>query len=250
MADSVRTVVVGVLALAVTVAAACSTETELTIIAQGEDADGESVPLSNVQIDVIPYDIDQLYTELESESQPGQPPPADSLSVLARSYQEMCAAYRATSDSIEMVRQQATQIQQSEGETSDAYRSAFAEYQALVQREEQRFDQCQEVTDVYTDVRNEYRGQRTDWEERAWPAEEFDAAEAELVGDQPVQTVETDPQGAASVTVPNGDWWLLGTAPVPGSISQRYRWNVQVVAEGGVDTVQLTAENAETEPVF
>lgn len=250
MADSVRTVVVGVLALAVTVAAACSTETELTIIAQGEDAEGESVPLSNVQIDVIPYDIDQLYAELESASQPGSPPPADSLSVLAQSYQEMCAAYRATSDSIEMVREQATQIQQSEGESSDAYRSAFAEYQALVQLEEQRFDQCQEVTDVYTDVRNEYSERRTDWEERAWPAEEFDAAESELVGDKPVQTIETDPEGAASVTVPNGDWWLLGTAPVPGSISQRYRWNVQVVAEGGVDTVQLTAENAETEPVF
>lgn len=250
MADTVRTVVVGALALAVTVATACSTETELTIMAQGENAAGEVVPLSNVKLDVIPYDIDALYDELQSQTQPGPPPAADSLSVLARRYQEQCAAYRATSDSIEMVRERATQIQQREGEASDAYRSAFSEYQALVQREEQRFDQCQGVTDIYTDVRNQYREERTAWEERAWPAEEFAAAESLRVGDEPVQTVETGPEGTARVTVPNGDWWVLGTAPVPGSISQRYRWNVQVTAEGGRDTVRLTGENAETEPVF
>ncbi|MDX1660657.1 MAG: hypothetical protein R3326_02605 [Gemmatimonadota bacterium] len=250
MADTVRTAVVGALTLLVVGAAACSTETELTIMAQGENAEGETVPLSNVKLDVIPYDIDELYDELESQTQPGSPPAADSLSVLAREYQEQCAAYRATSDSIEMVRQRATQIQQREGETSDAYREAFGEYQALVQREEQRFEQCQEVTDIYTGVRNQYREERTAWEEQAWPADEFAAAESTRVGDKPVQTVETGPEGMASVTVPNGDWWILGTAPVPGSISQQYRWNVEVTAEGGQDTVRLTGENAETQPVF
>lgn len=250
MADTVRTAAVAALALVAAFAGACSTETDFTIVAQGENDEGEVVPLTNVSLDVLPYDIDDLYEELEAQTQPGPPPPADSLGVLARVYQESCAAYRATSDSIETVRQRATQVQQQEGEASDAYRQAFAQYQALVQREEQRFDRCQEVTDVYTGVRSQYRQERTAWEERAWPAGDFASAESLRVGDSPIQTVETDQRGVATVTVPNGDWWILGTAPVPGSISQQYRWNVPVAAQGGQDTVRLTGENAETVPVF
>lgn len=241
---------VAVAVLLVGLVAACSTETTLTMRAQGENAEGETVPLSNVTLDIVPYDIDQLYEELESGSQPGTPPPADTLGVLARQYQEICTAYRATGDSIEAVRERATQIARSEGETSPAYRQAFEQYQALVGRERSRFEQCQQVTDRYTAVRNAYREERRAWEERAWPAEQFAAAESTRIGELPVQRVETDPNGAATVTVPNGTWWILGTAPVPGSISQQYRWNLRVEATGGEQAVELTSENAELEPVF
>ena len=227
--------------------AACSTETQLTIQAQGENAEGEVVPLTNVKLDVVPYDIDELYAELESETQPGEAPVADSLRSLSQIYQDVCTAYRATGDSIETVRQQATAISD---QTSDAYQQAFERYQALVQREEQRFASCQEVTDTYTQVRNEYREARQAWEERAWPEAEFMSAESLRTADQPIQSVETDAQGAAVLTVPNGTWWILGTGPVPGSISQQYRWNVQVDASGGEQSIQLTGENAELQPVF
>lgn len=225
----------------------CSTETDLTILAQGENADGEIVPLANVTLDIIPYDIDELYRDLEEQTQPGPPPAADSISVLAREYQQSCAAYRATSDSIEMVQERATAI---EDQTSDEYHRVFEQYQGLVAREKERFEECQAVTDAYTNVRESYREKRQRWEAEAWPEEEFDAAESTLIGDEPVQTVETDPEGRATVTVPNGTWWILGTAPVPGSISQQYRWNTRIEAGGGQDTVRLTGENAETEPVY
>ena len=39
-------------------------------------------------------------------------------------------------------------------------------------------------------------------------------------------------------------------APVPGSISQQYRWNHPIEAGGGEMTIELTSENAELEPVF
>lgn len=228
-------------------AVACSTETQLTVQAQGENAEGETVPLTNVQLDILPYDIDALYEELEGASQPGDPPVADSLRALSQTYQDVCTAYRATGDSIETVRQQATAITD---QTSDAYNQAFSRYQTLVQREEERFARCQAVTDTYTQVRNEYRGTRQDWEERAWPTEEFNAAELELIADKAVQSIETDANGAASVTVANGTWWILGTSPIPGSISQQYRWNVRVDAAGGEQEIQLTGENAELQPVF
>lgn len=234
-------------ALLVGVSAACTTETDLTIHVQGENAEGETVSLSNVRLDIIPYDIDELYEELEAGSQPGPEPSADSIRALSQSYQDACASYRATSDSIETVQQRATAITD---RTSPEYNQVFAEYQALVARERQRFDACQSITDRYTDVRNEYREGRRAWEERAWPEEQFTAAEEERIGERPVQTVETGPEGGATVTVPNGTWWVLGTAPVPGSISQQYRWNVQVDAQGGEQTLPLTSENAELEPVF
>ena len=230
--------------------AACSTETTLTLRAQGENAEGQTVPLSNVTLDVIPYDIDELYSELESESRPGTPPAADTLSVLARQYQEVCTAYRATGDSIEAVRERATQIARSEGEVAPAYKQAFEQYQALVGREKSRFDQCQAVTDHYTDVRNAYREARRGWEEEAWPEEGFSMAESLRIGNLPVQRIETDADGTASLTIPNGTWWILGTAPVPGSISQQYRWNVTIEAAGGEQTIELTSENAELVPVF
>lgn len=229
---------------------ACSTETTLTIRAQGENAEGETAPLSNVTLDIIPYDIDQLYRELESQTQPGPPPVADTLRVLARQYQDICTAYRATGDSIETVRERATQIAGSRGETSPEYRQAFDQYQALVGREKSRFQQCQDVTDRYTSVRNAYRETRRSWEERAWPEQQFAAAESTRIGELRVQRIETDAKGVATVTVPNGTWWVLGTAPVLGSISQQYRWNVRVDAAGGEQTVELTGQNATLEPVF
>lgn len=232
---------------AATLLVACSTETDLTILAQGENADGETVPLANVNLDIIPYDIDELYQDLEEQTQPGPPPAADSISVLAREYQQSCAGYRATSDSIEMVQERASAI---EDQTSDEYHRIFEQYQGLVAREKERFEECQTVTDAYTEVRESYRQKREAWEAEAWPADEFTAAESALIGDKPVQTVETGQAGRATVTVPNGTWWILGTAPVPGSISQQYRWNVQVEAEGGQDTVRLAGENAETAPVY
>lgn len=234
-------------ALLVGVSAACSTETDLTIQAQGENAAGETVPLSNVRLDVIPYDIDALYAELEAETQPGPEPSSDAIRDLSRRYQDACAAYRATSDSIEGVQQRATAISD---RTSPEYNQVFAEYQALVAREQQRFNECQSITDRYTEVRNEYREARRGWEERAWPEDRFSAAEDERIGERPVQSVETSAEGGAVLTVPNGTWWILGTAPVPGSISQQYRWNVQVEAGGGEQTVSLDSQNAELEPVF
>jgi len=239
-----------VLALFVGGLAACSTETALSIRAQGENAEGETVPLSNVTLDIIPYDIDELYEELEAETQPGTPPVADTLAVLARQYQEVCTAYRATGDSIETVRQRATEVARSAGETSPEYRSAFEQYQALVGRERSRFDQCQDVTDRYTDVRNSYRDTRRAWEEQAWPEASFSAAESARMGQFEALRVETDNQGAASITVPNGTWWILGTAPVPGSISQQYRWNLEITAAGGEQAIELSSQNAELEPVF
>jgi len=227
--------------------AACSTETDLTIVTQGENAEGETVPLQNVTLDVIPYDIDQLYRDLEEQTQPGPPPGADSISVLASEYQNACASYRATSDSIEVVQERARGI---EDQTSDEYHQVFERYQQLVAREEERFAECQNVTDVYTEVRESYRERRREWEARAWPEEEFSAVESTLVGEKPVQTIETEQDGTASLTVPNGTWWVLGTAPVPGSISQQYRWNMQIEAGGGQDTVVLSSENAELRPVF
>jgi hypothetical protein len=229
---------------------ACSTETTLTIRAQGENTEGQTVPLSNVALEIIPYDIDRLYEELEQESRPGIPPPVDTLSMLAQQFQDICTAYRSTGDSIETVRQQAIQIARNQGEATEAYKQAFEQYQALLEREKERFDECQELTDRYTEVRNTYREARRGWERNAWPEEALSRAESLRVEELPIQRIETDADGMASLTVPNGTWWILGTAPVPGSISQRYRWNERIEAGGGDQIVDLTSENATLEPVF
>ena len=179
--------------LLVGLTAACSTETDLTITARGESAEGETVPLSNVRLDILPYDIDELYGELEAETQPGPEPSADTIRQLSQRYQDACAAYRSTGDSIEIVQRRATAITD---RTSPEYNAAFEEYQALVARERQRFDDCQSITDRYTEVRNQYREARQAWEERAWPGERFTQEETARIGERPVQTVETGSDGA------------------------------------------------------
>ena len=229
---------------------ACSTETELTIRAVGRSAEDEPVPLSGVRLDILPYDIDSLYATLEAGSSPGPPPSADSIKGLAQVYQDACASYRVTGDSIEAARREATGIADSEGQRSEAYRAAFERYQALTARKDERFLACQAVTDDYTAVRNAYREARSEWESRAWPEEAFEHQESLLVGERRIQRVETDPQGVAAVTVPNGTWWVLGDAPVPGSISQEYRWNERIEARGGVLVVELSPETADLVPVF
>ena len=69
------------------------------------------------------------------------------------------------------------------------------------------------------------------------------------MGDLRAQRIETDESGAAAVTVPNGSWWLLADAPVPGSTSQKYRWNLRVDGAGGPQTVDLSSDNATLEPL-
>lgn len=235
------------LALTLGAVVACSTETQFIIETSGQNAEGETVALSNVSLDILPYDIDELYAELESQSQPGESPSAGAIRQLSQQYQDACSAYRSTSDSIEAVQVRASSISD---RTSDEYHRAFEAYQALVAREKERFQSCQNVTDRYTGVRDEYREKRRAWEERAWPEAAFATAESLLVGEMPLQIVETDPDGRATVTVPNGSWWILGDSPVPGSISQRYRWNMRVEADGGEQAIRLTGENASLEPVY
>lgn len=227
--------------------AACSTETNLSVHAMGENTEGEVVPLTNVKLDIIPYDIDELYDEIEAQTQPGPEPSADEITVMAQRYQDACTAYRVTSDSIEVIQQRATAISD---RTSDEYHQVFEEYQALVEREKERFDTCQSITDEYTEVRNTYREERRTWEDSGWPQEAFDTAEAARMGELRAQQIETDADGNAIVTVPNGTWWVLGTAPVPGSISQRYRWNYRIDASGGEQAIELTGENATLQPVY
>jgi hypothetical protein len=237
-------------AIALGTGVACNTETELTIRAVGQDAEDGPVPLSGVHLDILPYDIDSLYATLEAGSNPGPPPPEDSIRGLARLYHDACSSYRVTRDSIEVARRAASETADREGQASDAYRSAFERYQALKAREEVRFEACQAVTDDYTTVRSAYREARSEWESRAWPEEAFLHEESLLVGEHPIRRVETDTEGVAAVTVPNGTWWILGDAPVPGSISQEYRWNERIEADGGVLAVELSPETADIDPVF
>jgi hypothetical protein len=232
--------------LAASMTAACSTETVLTIETEGPNAQGQTVAYTNVKLDFIPYDIDGLYAELEQQTNPGPAPSPGELGSLTQQYQGACDSYGATSDSIQMVQERASQITD---RASAEFRQVFNLFEALKDRREQRLAQCEQLTNQLTGMLEAYQEGRRAWEEQAWPEDAFIALESERMGGLRAQQIDTDDMGGASVTVPNGDWWILATYPIPGSISQQYRWNIRVEAAGGQDTVRLTPDNAEVVPM-
>lgn len=255
-----RRIALSVAALGTLALAACGPG-EAVVTAEIEVANPEgqgmvSRPLTDMQVDLLPYDRDEVFDSLEAAFDEPEPEIPDTLlaareevAEAQREWREAEARWNTLRDTLQSLSNEMEQYNPGEAR----YRELFNQFQDLEgelntiedQMEEnfQRFDSLQQGIIAQSEA---IRAERADWADRAF-ADALEVIEARIdeAGREPVIDT-TDASGMVQFSAPPGEWWVHARTELP--YSELY-WNVPITIERGEPTeVRLTRENAEERP--
>ena len=238
--------------------AACG-PAQVTIVAQLDDENSdEVVTLESVEVQLLPYDRDQVFDSLAGAASTPEPEvPADLLAAqeeIARAQQEWRDTETNWNDlRDELQRLNARLEDLNPGMTE--YRTIFNEWQdrdAEYQRAER---QVGNLFDTFTSLQQAAIGRmdsmnivKADWEDQAFEDVQLViAAKLELSGlDIAVDT--TDANGIADFEVAPGQYWVYARHELP--YDELY-WNVPIaVTREEPFVLRLSHENAVVRPIF
>ena len=224
---------------------------------QGAEGEGSATrALSDLEVQLLPYDRDQIFDSLEAAYSEPEPPIPDSL-IAAR--EEVAEAQREW--------RQAEARWNTLRDTLQSISEAMEQYSRGESRYVQLFNQFQDMEDELSNVESEMnqaferfdslqqgiisqseavRAQRQEWADNAF-ADAFQVIEARIdqAGREPVIDT-TDASGTVTFQAPPGEWWVHTRYELP--YSELY-WNVPITITRDEPTeVRLTRENAEERP--
>ncbi len=221
----------------------------------GDPAEGEAgaIILGDMEVQLLPYDRDQVFDSLEAAfGRPEPTPPADLIQARAE-VQRAQQAWRAAEDQWNTLRdtlQTITAAMEQFNRGEARYRLLFREFQDLesqygrVEREMNRaFAAFTEVQNATIQRSDSMRIQIDNWADEAF-SDAFDVftVKAQEVGLQAVVDT-TDSTGMVRIQAPPGNYWVHARYELP--YSELY-WNVPVTLDrGDPEQVRLTRENAE-----
>lgn len=257
-----RTIGQGALALVASLAlAACGPATaEISAVLSVEDPDGGMVerPLSDLEVQLLPFDRDQIFDSLTQASPTPEPEiPADILAAqeevaqAQRDWREMEDSWNTLRDTLQTLNSALEGLNRGESR----YMALFREWQDLdrqyqqverqVQGAFQRFDSLQAATISRVDS---VRFIREDWADQAFaeigPVMAAKSAAAGL--DAAIDT--TSAQGTVTFEADPGDYWVYARHELP--YNELY-WNIPVtLVRGEPLQLRLSAENAQERPIF
>jgi hypothetical protein len=242
--------------------AACGPgQVAVTVEIEIPDPDSEGTiiaPLSDLELEITPYDRDLIFDSLEAAFPTPEPEvPAD----LLAAQEEIAAAeseWRQAEDTWASGRDRLLQItQEMEGlnPAESRYLELYREFQALEGRVNSAERQKDRAFETYTSLQEGFLVRKDSMEiiKGQWAGEAFAsywdvamAKEAET-GLEMVRDT-TDAQGMALVELPPGQWWVH--TRYMEAWSELY-WNQPITVERG-DPIQLrlTRENAEIRPIL
>lgn len=247
--------VVGSLALA-----ACGPgQVVVTAEAEGTDPEtGEAVtrPLSDLEVQLLPYNRDQVFDSLEQAYPDPEPPIPDSLVAAREEVAEAQAEWRQTEarwntlrDTLQTLSGELEQYNPAEARYRELFNifsdleGELADVEEDMEAAFQRFDSLQQGIISQSEA---IAAQRVDWADQAFQgAADVIAARIDEAGAEP-RIDTTDASGTVTFSAPPGDWWVHTRTELP--YSELY-WNVPVtVVRGEPVEVMLTEENAEERP--
>jgi hypothetical protein len=229
---------------------------EVVVLAHLQDDAGAGTTMANLPIQLVPYDRDEMFDELEAAYPVPQPPIPQELLALEQQitqaqeeWQRAESRWMSVRDSL----QRLSTRMQGMNRASGQYVAAFRDFQALEGEEttlrrqsEQAFQRFTGLQQQYTAQADEIRVARENWADEAFArvdsaiAVRLERTRREIVHD----TTGTD--GVTRVRVPAGTWWVHARFDMP--YSELY-WNVPVeVPRGEQVQIQLTRENAQVRP--
>lgn len=245
-------------ALGSLVLAACGPgEAVITAEIQVQQADSmASRALSDLEIQVLPYNRDQVFDSLEAAYAEPEPPIPDSLVAAREQVAEAQREWRQTEARWNSLRDTLQSIsdameQYSRGESR--YVELFQQFQDLedslstvesnMNQAFERFDSLQQGIIAQSE---QVRARRQDWADQAFAdAAAIIEAKIEQAGREPVIDT-TDASGTVTVQAPPGEWWVHARYELP--YTELY-WNEPITIERG-EPVEFTLdrENAEERP--
>ncbi len=226
-----------------------------TIQVEVPDLDGRLTPVARLPIVVLPYDRDSLLAALEAAAGSPRPDTAalDSLFTVVRG--PFNALLRAEShaaavrDSLAHLRDRLER----EARNSAAYRTGYRSFAALADslaRAEQRIAKAQDVLSAAEHQAGPRLGRLrqavTRWEDSTLRSyDSLTAARARQLGRRPVQA-QTGADGAVTLRLPQGMWWVYSRAPQVGNPYAGWYWNRMITA----DSVKLSPATGRLRPCY
>ena len=248
------------LALVGTIASVACGPTEVTINAQMEVAGAEGTelrPLSDLEVQLLPYDRDAIFDSLAGEASAPEPEiPADLLEAQNRvaeaqaEWQQLESEWSLLREDLLSLTEEMERLNPAEAQ----YRVMFMEFdekeQRLVQVERQRDTAFEEFTSIQGSMieqADQVRMVRDMWGDDAF-ADYGTVAQfkVDMSGLDPVVDT-TDASGSVVVGAAAGQYWIY--ARWERSFDELY-WNVPLTVEGEPVTFTLDESNAQVRPIL
>jgi hypothetical protein len=205
--------------------------------------DGETVPVSNVKFDILPYDVTAARDSLARMNNPGEPPARDSLLEARARYEEMLSEYEKTLDVLEDTERELKEIKDTR---SAAYRKAYNDHEKAKKTNDDMYEKKEKILKEYLAQKELYDTELQEWEDRAYRGfDDYVAAVREKRKITDDYLIKTDKEGRGSVVVPGGDWWVRGKVRNPNQTYTVYFWNQKIDLKGGTLSLELNTGNAQ-----
>jgi hypothetical protein len=242
--------------------AACGPgQVAVTVEIEIPDPDTEgtiTAPLSDLVLEIAPYDRDLIFDSLERAFPTPEPEPPADLLAAQEEIQAAESEWRQAEDTWASGRDRLFQItQEMEGlnPAESRYLELYREFQALEGRVNSAERQKDRAFETYTGLQEGFIVRQDSMEiiKGQWARDAFASygevalAKQDQVGLEMVVDT-TDAQGMALVELPPGQWWI--STRFMEAWSELY-WNYPVTVERG-DPIQirLTRENATVRPIL
>lgn len=254
-----RSWILTVAALSVALSACGNAQVAVTLQREVEDPEtGETVvePLDGVEVQLVPFDRDEVFDSLATAAATPEPPIPDSVMAAQEAVQEAQEEWRAAETRWQGIRDRLQEItQELEGlnRGESRYVTLFREFQDLegqlnrVERQmNEAFNRFNELQSASLAAAEQIRLQRENWADEAFAdVGEVMAARLEATG-RDIVVDTTGAQGMVTFEAPQGDWWIHARYDLP---YEELYWNVPVTLERGTPLeTTLTGENAERRP--
>ena len=236
---------------------------ELTVIAVlGDDVDPDAVRLGDLEVQLLPYDRDQVFDSMEATAPRPQPEiPADLLAAqqeiadASRAWRDDDARWGVLRDTLATLTEQLERMDEGTRAYQDLYNTwedLNIEWQAVDRARERSFETFTGLQAAAIGRMDSVRIVRADWADEAFAdVNEVLAAKIESSGlDVVIDTTEAEGPAEGSVVIPvaPGAYWVHARYELPG---EELYWNLAVtVVRGEPLEVRLTRANAEIRMVF
>lgn len=236
-------------------------EVVVTAETEVQNPEGEGMvtrPLPDVEIQLLPYDRDEIFDSLAAAHSEPEPTIPDSLLAAQEQVADAQAEWRdaeAEWNTLRDTLQTLNRRMQQLGRESAEYQLLFEEDEILrrrlagaERRQEQAFARFDSLQRGIAQQSRELQLAREEWAQEAF-ADVNDVIEARLRQSGREEHVDTtDASGVVTFEAPAGEWWVHGRFPLP---YEELYWNVPVtVASGETHELLLTRENAEVRPIL
>jgi hypothetical protein len=215
--------------------------------------------LSDLPIQLVPFDRDALFDELAARV--GTPEPQlpqslrvirDSIAAATEVWRQLEIEWTPLNAQVETLNREMAQY----STTEPMYQVIFRERNAaerVADEAQARRDSAFAVVDRLQQQSNAemeaFRSELTAWENEAFAGYEEALIERMDEAGNEIVTDTTDADGRVSFIVPSGEWWVY--ARFPYTLQNEYYWNEPIEVEtDAVTEVLLNAGNAEVRDLF